>query len=143
MQISVSVQLLLAQSVQPQISSSLRDEVDYNDDDDYYEYDEKLQEGRTASLPDKSPLLPRMSRQSSSLRSPLRSLSRQAEFLDDALLGALDDPLTERQSLIDELLSAGKIKIIIFPIKICENISRQTKTYQKSLQECSLLVTLS
>ena len=141
MQISVSVQLLLVQSVQPQISSSLRDEVDYNDDDDYYEYDEKLQEGRTASIPDKSPLLPRMSRQSLSLRSPLRSLSRQAEFLDDALLGALDDPLTERQSLIDELLSAGKI--IIFQIKIFENISRQTKTYQKSLQECSFLVTLS
>ena len=110
MQIFVGVHLLLVTKVQPQISSSIRD-VDYGDDYEH-EYDEKLEDDRTRE----SPLLPRMNRQLSSLRSPLRSLSRQAEFLDDALLGALDDPLTERQSLIDELLSAGKPPII-FPIK--------------------------
>ena len=103
----MGVQLLLVTKVQPQISSSLRD-VDYGDDYDD-DYDEKLEEDRTHE----NPLLPRMNRQLSSLRSPLRSLSRQVEFLDDTLLGALDDPLTERQSLIDELLSAGKNTIII------------------------------
>ena len=99
---------MLVKSVQPQISSSLRE--DYYDYDDY-DYDETDQD-RTASLRE-NPLFSRLNRQSSSLRSSLRSLSRQAEFLDDTLLGALDDPLTERQSLIDELLSAGKRHVII------------------------------
>ena len=108
MQTFFGFQLLLVKSVQPQISSSLRE--DYYDYDDY-EYEETDQD-RTASLRE-NPLLSRLNRQASSLRSPLRSLSRQAEFLDDTLLGALDDPLIERQSLIDELLSAGKRHVII------------------------------
>ena len=112
-------QLLLVKSVQPQISSSLRE--DYYD----YEYEERDQD-RTASLRE-NPLFSRLNRQSSSLRSPLRTLSRQAEFLDDTLLGTLDDPLTERQSLIDELLSAGKRHVII-EVRYLK-CSRQTKTH--------------
>ena len=110
---------MLVKSVQPQISSSLRD--------DYYDYEyEEIDQDRTTSLRE-NPLFSRLNRQSSSLRSPLRTLSRQAEFLDDTLLGALDDPLTERQSLIDELLSAGKRHVII-EVRYLK-CSRQTKTH--------------
>ena len=122
MQTFFGFQLLLVKSVQPQISSSLRE--DYYDYDDYE--NEEIDQDRTTSLRE-NPLLSRLNRQSSSLRSPLRTLSRQAEFLDDTLLGALDDPLTERQSLIDELLSAGKRHVII-EVRYLK-CSRQTKTH--------------